>query len=92
MEVLEKLDEILNNILPDICSCDQLDASNKNVQSKFIVCNILKFLCLLLKSSKDKRYFLSLQVDCLYIDCLNIIHYKLVYNLYKKFLSPYSYF
>ena len=60
--ILERIDDILTRVGAEISTCDCLIEVQTRVEAKGIICNLLRFLCLLLKASKDKRYFLSIQV------------------------------
>lgn len=60
--ILERIDDILTRVGAEISTCDCLIGVQTRDEAKGIICNLLRFLCLLLKASKDKRYFLSIQV------------------------------
>jgi hypothetical protein len=61
--VLEKLDTMLYAAGNNIATCDCLDLSvDPTINSAFIAAAILKFMTLLLKCSKDKRFFLPILV------------------------------
>lgn len=74
--VLERLDEILLDMLSKLPSVDNFeipaDYSAEIVRS---TCCILKFLSILLRSAKDKRYFLALQV---HTQCMHQLAIELV--------------
>jgi hypothetical protein len=62
LPVLDQLEGILLDFGTKLASSTDLTAVDEGGQSKRAVCAILRFLCLLLKSAKDKRFFLSLTV------------------------------
>lgn len=63
LPVLEKLDNILSVTFDTLlANTGQSDKVQSNNESKHILTSILRFLSVLLKCAKEKRYYISFKV------------------------------
>jgi hypothetical protein len=61
---MERIIDIISDVSPSLPKCQSTDSLPPpgETDAKYTISSILKFLCFLLKSAKDKRHFLSFQV------------------------------
>jgi hypothetical protein len=63
IEILGKFDDILEKYVNSIPKCNDEEVITFCADSKQIVCSVLRFLAVLLKGGKRKKYFQSFEVS-----------------------------
>lgn len=63
LPVLTAFDKQLEVCMPRILHVNNPDLHEVDLSAKELVCSILQFFCLLMKSARDKRYFLLFDVS-----------------------------